>query len=278
MSDPIGILHCVQNGKSSSANLDAPPRVGVSACLTGQNIRYDGDNRLDSVIAGIIGAVVELVPVCPEMEIGMGAPRPPIRLVEGPEGLRAMGVDDPAVDVTDALREAGRRQTGLSGFILKGRSPSCGAGDTDFFSSGGVLASSAGYGVFARSVMTATPLLPVEDETALRVTARRNAFLLRVFVYDEWMGVANSGNAAFGAFAGKTDFARNALDGKTRQHLDSLADRALKDGGMEACAGYAAAFLTALRDAPAERPILEAADRAVSLLALRKRAVANDGR
>lgn len=253
-----------------SANLGVPPRVGVSACLLGQNTRYDGSNRLDPVIAEIVGAVVELVPVCPEMEIGMGSPRPPIRLVEGPEGLRARGVDDPAVDVTDALREAGRRQTGLRGFILKSRSPSCGVGDTDVFSPGGGLVSPAGYGVFARSIVDATPLLPVADETALRDMARRNVFLLMVFIYDRWIGVADGESAGFDEFLKKTDFARNALDGKTRQHIDSLADRARKDDGTEARQKCAAAFLTALREATAEGPILEAAGLAVSLLSLRK--------
>lgn len=260
------------------ASRDAPPQVGVSACLLGQNTRYDGGNRLDPVIVEIVGSIVEFVPVCPEMEAGMGAPRPPIRLVEGPEGLRAKGVDDPAVDVTDALMEAGRRQTGLRGFILKGRSPSCGAGNTDVFSPGGGLVSPAGYGVFARSIMEATPLLPVGDETAIRDMARRNAFLLRVFVYDRWMGVTDGGITALGVFVKKTGFARDALDGKTRQYIDSLADRAQKDGGMEACVKYATAFLTALRDAPSGDPIREAADHAISLLSLRKHAVANYGR
>jgi uncharacterized protein YbbK (DUF523 family) len=254
----------------SSSTRDAPPRVGVSACLLGQNTRYDGGNRLDPVITEIVGAVVELVPVCPEMEIGMASPRPPVRLVDRPEGLRARGVDDPAVDVTDALNEAGRRQTGLSGFILKGRSPSCGAGDTDVFSPGGGLVSPAGYGVFARSIMDAMPLLPVADETALRDTARRNVFLLRVFIYDRWIGIADGDSAGFDEFLEKTDFARNALGGKTRQHIDSLADRARKCGGTEARQKYAAAFLTALMEESVEGPILEVADRAVSILSLRK--------
>lgn len=253
-----------------SSSRDAPARVGISACLLGQNTRHDGSNRLDPVIAEIVGAVVELVPVCPEMEIGMGSPRPPIRLVDGPEGLRARGVDDPAVDVTDALSEVGRRQTGLRGFVLKGRSPSCGAGDADVFSPNGGLVSPAGYGVFARSIMDATPLLPVADETALRDMARRNVFLLMVFIYDRWMGIADGDSAGFDEFLDKTDFARNALDGETRQYIDSLAGRAQKDGGTEARQKYAAAFLTALRDAPAEGAVRDAADRAISFLALRK--------
>jgi len=257
---------------------DAPPRVGVSACLLGQNTRHDGANRLDAVIVETIGPVVELVPVCPEMETGMDAPRPPIRLVDGPDGLRARGVDDPAVDVTDALEGAGRRQTGLSGFILKSRSPSCAVGNADVFSTSGRLVSSVGSGVFARSVMKATPLLPVEDETALSGRASRNVFLLRVFVYDRWMRLADSGGGALGDFVEKTDFARNALDAQTRRRLDSLAALARKDGGAETGGEYAAAFLAALRSAPADGPLSQAADRAVSLLSKRKHAVVNDGR
>jgi uncharacterized protein YbbK (DUF523 family) len=277
MPDSIEILHCVQNDKSSSVCRETPPRVGVSACLLGQNTRYDGSNKLDPVIVEIVGAVAQIVPVCPEMEIGMGSPRPPIRLVEGPGGLRARGVDDPAVDVTDALREAGRGQTGLSGFVLKSRSPSCGAGDTDVFSPGGGLVSPVGFGIFARSVMNAEPLLPVEDETALHDRARRNVFLLRVFVYDGWMGIADCGSGAFGAFVEKTDFARNALNGKTGQYLNSLADMARKGGEPEAYGKYTAALLTALRDAPAGGPIQCAADFAVSILSKRKHAAANGG-
>jgi hypothetical protein len=84
------------------------------------------------------------------------------------------------------------------------------------------------------------------------------------------MGVADSGGTAFEAFVEKTDFARNALDAETRRRLYSLADRALKEGGGEAGGKYAAALLTALRDASPEGPIRDAADRAVSLLSPRK--------
>jgi uncharacterized protein YbbK (DUF523 family) len=270
MPDSIEILHFSQNDKSNSVCRDAPPRVGVSACLLGQNTRYDGANSLDAVIVETIGPIVELVPVCPEMEIEMGSPRPPIRLVDGPDGLRAIGVDDPAVDVTEALDSIGRRHADLSGFIMKSRSPSCAVGSADVFSTGGGLVSPVGSGVFARSIMKATPLLPMEDETALSDSARRNAFLLRVFAYDRWIRLANSGGGTFGDFVEKTDFARNALDKRTRRRLDSLAALARKDGGLETGVEYAAAFLTALRDAPADGPMSHAADRAVSLLLRRK--------
>lgn len=257
---------------------DAPARVGVSACLLGQNTRHDGGNRLDAVVVDIIGAAVEFVPVCPEMETGMGSPRPTIRLVDGPDGLRAKRVDDPAVDVTEALDGVGRRQTGLSGFILKSRSPSCGVGNTDVFSPTGSLTSSAGSGVFTRSIMEAAPLLPVADETALRDGARRNAFLLRVFVYDGWMRLVDRGGSAFASFLEKTDFIGKALDKRTRRRLDSFAVLARKGGGLETAGEYAAVLLTALRESPPDGPLRDAADLAVNLLLKRKHAAANGGR
>lgn len=270
MSDPKEILHCVQNDKSSPVNLDAPPCVGVSACLLGQNTRYDGGNRLDPYIAEIIGAVAEIVAVCPEMEIGMGSPRPPIRLVDGPDGLRAIGVDDPTVDVTDAVNEVGRRHAGLGGLVLKSRSPSCGAGTTDVFSQDGKLVSPAGFGVFARSIMDSTPLLPVEDETALHDRRRRSVFLLRLFVYDCWTHNADLGGATIGWFTEKTDFALNALDLLIRKKLESIADRIREESGPTDCVKYAAALLSALRFAPSDGPVHSAADIAVNLLLKRK--------
>lgn len=262
----------------ASASRDAPPRVGVSACLLGQNTRHDGGNTLDAVVVDIIGAAVEFVPVCPEMETGMGSPRPPIRLVDGPDGLRAKRVDDPAVDATDELDAVGHRQTGLSGFILKSRSPSCGVGNTDVFSPTGSLISSVGSGVFTRSIMKTAPLLPVEDETNLRDSARRNAFLLRVFVYDGWIRLVDRGDSAFAGFVEKTDFIKSSLDTRTRRRLDSLTAPALKSGKLIVGEKYLTALLSALRSAPPDGPVRDAADLAVNLLSKRKHAVINGGR
>ncbi|MBF0293424.1 MAG: DUF523 domain-containing protein [Nitrospinae bacterium] len=277
MSDPNEILHCVQNdkvrnGKSSPTHLDAMPRVGVSACLLGQNTRYDGGNRLDPAIAEIIGAVAEIVPICPEMEIGMGAPRPPIRLVDSPGGLRARGVDDPAIDVTDALDGVGRVHSDLSGLILKNRSPSCGTGNTEVFSQDGKLVSSAGFGIFALSIMGAAPLLPVEDETVLHDRMRRNIFLLRLFVYDCWTHMADRVDEPFGWFAGETGFIVNALEPQVRQKLESITVRIGKDSGPTACAEYVGALLSALTSSPPEGTIHHVAGIAISLLSKRKRA------
>lgn len=254
------------------ASTGAPLCVGVSACLLGQNTRHDGGNRLDPVIVEIIGAVAQIVPVCPEMEIGMGSPRPPIRLVDGHDGLRAIGVDDPALDVTDALDGVGRGHIGLGGLVLKGRSPSCGTGNTDVFSYDGRIVSPAGYGIFARSVMKTAPLLPVEDETALHDRTRRDVFLLRLFVYDCWTHMPDQGGATFVWFIGETGFAVNALDAQARQKLESITAHVRKDSEPIACVEYASALLSGLRSAPPDGPVHSAADIAVSLLSKRRRA------
>ena len=278
MSDYREILHCVQNDKaqndkSSPVNLDAPPRVGVSACLLGQNTRYDGGNRLDPAIAEIIGAVAEIVPICPEMEIGMGAPRPPIKLVDGPGGLRARGVDDPAVDVTDALDGVGRGHSDLSGLILKRGSPSCGMGNADVFSQDGKLVSPAGFGIFALSIIAATPLLPVEDETAIHDRTRRNIFLLRLFVYDCWAHMAERADEPFGWFTQETAFIVNALEPQVRQKLESISARIGNGSGYTACAEYAGALLSELTSAPSEGPIHSVVDIATNVLLERKQAL-----
>jgi uncharacterized protein YbbK (DUF523 family) len=105
-------------------------RIGVSGCLVGERVRYDGEDKRDAFIADTLGAAFELVPVCPEVAIGMGVPRPPIRLVGDPLHPRALGVDDPALDVTAPLTAYGRRMAveldDIGAYIFKSRSPSCG--------------------------------------------------------------------------------------------------------------------------------------------------------
>ena len=99
-------------------------RIGVSSCLIGERVRYDGDHKRDAFIADTLGAAFELVPVCPEVAVGMGVPRPPIRLVGDTLQPRALGVDDPGLDVTAPLVAYGRRMA-LSTFISKIRWYNC---------------------------------------------------------------------------------------------------------------------------------------------------------
>jgi uncharacterized protein YbbK (DUF523 family) len=166
------------------------PRVGISRCLLGEDVRYDGTNKLNAAVAEL-APLVEWVPVCPEVEVGMGVPREPIQLVRHPTGVRSgaesvrlKGVQSEE-DWTDRMdRWAGARvadlaAVGISGFVLKARSPSCGpAGVVVHDDKTGPTAT--GRGLFAEVLAAAMPGLPMIDEEALEDRQTREGFLQRV--------------------------------------------------------------------------------------------------
>ncbi|MFQ5936780.1 MAG: DUF523 domain-containing protein, partial [Acidiferrobacterales bacterium] len=164
-------------------------RVGVSACLLGEAVRYDGSDKHDAIVMNIFGRFFELVPVCPEVAIGMGVPRSPIRLVNDSRQVRAIGVEQRDLDVTTALRSYGQRMVrelaDVSGYIFKSRSPSCGVHDVPVYKKGSRPIRS-GTGLFAREWTARRPLLPVEDETQLGDPDVRDNFLERIFFYRRW--------------------------------------------------------------------------------------------
>jgi uncharacterized protein YbgA (DUF1722 family)/uncharacterized protein YbbK (DUF523 family) len=166
---------------------DLPIRVGISSCLLGEEVRYDGGHQKDSYITGVLARHFSWVPVCPEMEIGMGVPREPIRLVGDPAAPRLMGVTS-GTDHTDRMnafarrRVEGLRRQDLSGYILKRASPSCGLERVKVYGESGPPTRS-GSGLFARALTGALPLLPVEEEGRLNDARLRDNFITRVFAY-----------------------------------------------------------------------------------------------
>ncbi len=154
-------------------------RVGVSSCLLGRKVRYDGDDRRDDVVCDVLAPHVEWVPVCPEVELGLGVPRPTIRLERHGRALRLVEPSS-GRDLTAAMRAyaAARVEAlgGLCGYVFKASSPSCGVE--------GVLVEGEGRrgtGMFAATLMARYPRLPVEDEVRLRDPRRRESFAARVF-------------------------------------------------------------------------------------------------
>lgn len=179
-------------------NARKPPRIrlGISSCLLGQRVRYDGKHKRDAYITGMLGRYFEFVPVCPEIAIGLGVPRAPIALVGPAAAPRALGVADPTLDVTRPLAAYGRRMArtlpDISGYIFKSRSPSCGIGKVPVRGSG-----AGARGIYAAAFMAARPLLPVEDEDRLHDIQVRENFIQRVLVYHRWQQeVARSVSAA----------------------------------------------------------------------------------
>lgn len=155
------------------------PRIGISACLAGEPVRYDGSHRLQADLLRFLARFADLSPVCPEVAIGLGTPRPTIRLVLSGQTVRVRGVADPSRDLTDALAAFCEAQLsclgGLDGHVFKARSPSCGVRAVPRLLPDG-REDRDGQGYFSAFVQTRFPGLPVADEETLRDAAGRAAF------------------------------------------------------------------------------------------------------
>jgi uncharacterized protein YbgA (DUF1722 family)/uncharacterized protein YbbK (DUF523 family) len=170
-----------------------PPRIGISRCLLGDEVRHDGGHKRDPFLVSTFGRFVEWVPVCPEVEVGMGTPREAIQLVASHDGERSAGQPVRLVGVksredwttrmttfaVSRVREL--KSADLAGYVLKKDSPSCGLervrvhdGDRMF---------RTGRGLFAEALVGALPNLPIEEEGRLNDPALRENFVERVFAY-----------------------------------------------------------------------------------------------
>jgi len=162
-------------------------RVGISACLLGEQVRYDGGDKRDATIIETLGRVVEWVPVCPEVEAGFGTPREAMNLVRTGGGIRLITVDT-VRDVTERLDAYSRRRVSelafedLAGYVLKKDSPSCGLEGVKVYDASG-RAERSGRGRFAAALLDRFPEMPVEDESRLSDPRLREQFLDRVVAY-----------------------------------------------------------------------------------------------
>lgn len=162
-------------------------RLGISACLLGDEVRYDGGHKRDSFLTTVLGPFVEWVKVCPEVESGMGTPRESIRLVDEGGRLRLLtvktGVDHTAsMTAYSAARVQALDEEDLCGYVLKKDSPSCGMTRVKVYSGTGP-GTRTGVGVFARQLLERFPRLPVEEEGRLTDPRLRDNFIERVFAY-----------------------------------------------------------------------------------------------
>ncbi|OLD37088.1 MAG: hypothetical protein AUI21_09200 [Nitrospirae bacterium 13_1_40CM_2_62_10] len=164
-----------------------PVRVGISQCLLGDNVRYDGGHKLDSVLIETLCRHVEWVPVCPEVEVGLGTPREPMHLVGDPQAPRLVTLNT-GVDHTDAMHRFAQKRVrelealNLSGFVFKSASPSCGIREVSLFTTQSVETRDS-IGLFARAFMEHFPEMPVEDESRLHDPQAVKDFLERVLAY-----------------------------------------------------------------------------------------------
>jgi uncharacterized protein YbbK (DUF523 family)/uncharacterized protein YbgA (DUF1722 family) len=166
-------------------------RLGISACLLGERVRYDGGDKRAPLLADLVACRVDWVPVCPEVEIGLGTPRPPMVLLRAGAGQR-LWTPATGADHSRTMRSWARGRLerlaadGIAGYVLKSRSPSCGLREVPVVDSDGRQVGEGG-GLFARALARALPLLPLAEEGELEDPAPLTQFLRRAFFYRRWL-------------------------------------------------------------------------------------------
>lgn len=225
-------------------------RIAVSSCLLGDKVRFDGGHKRDTYVTEALTAYFDFVPVCPEVAIGMGVPREPIRIIKTRQGLRVKGTRHPELDVTDPLRQFGEAMAGelrdIDGYILKKDSPSCGMERVRVHGTGGAP-SRTGVGIYAQAFMARQPCLPVEEEGRLNDPVLRENFFERVFVHHRWR-LAQAGGitpAVLVEFHSRHKFAVMAHSQAAYRRLGRL----VAEAGSEAIEVLAARYGSELMDA-----------------------------
>jgi len=169
--------------------------IGISSCLLGEEVRYDGGHKKHSYITGTLSKYFEFRPVCPEMAIDLGAPRSPIHLIEKKNKIRCVDINSPDIDVTEKLRDYAedlkQLHMDLCGYILKKDSPSCGMERVKVYIKS--VPVRIGIGIYAEQMMNNNPLLPVEEEDRLGDPQLRENFIQRIFVLSRWKSLVDNG-------------------------------------------------------------------------------------
>ncbi|MDJ0805834.1 MAG: DUF523 and DUF1722 domain-containing protein, partial [Gammaproteobacteria bacterium] len=178
------------------------PKIAVSACLLGHPVRFNGGHKRDRFITDHLSQVLDFIPVCPEMEAGMGVPRPTIQLRRTETGVRLVQSDDGSVDYTDVMAEVAQRRAmslrgRISGFIVQKKSPSCGMERVPVANADGKPADRTGVGMFVQHFINHCPLVPIEEEGRLNDPILRENFLERVYALDRWYRLDENDVAGF---------------------------------------------------------------------------------
>ena len=175
-----------------------PITLGISSCLLGQEVRYDGGHKKLGFATDELGRHFDFLPVCPEMAIGLGSPRPTLRLVrDAHDATHVRQSQDNRVDVTAQLiavaNHTAQTAAHISGYILCAKSPSCGMERVPVFTENGSSLGKVGSGAYAARLMEKMPLLPVEENGRLNDPLLRENFVLRVTAYHRWQMLMSEG-------------------------------------------------------------------------------------
>jgi uncharacterized protein YbgA (DUF1722 family)/uncharacterized protein YbbK (DUF523 family) len=172
-------------------------KIGISACVVGKQVRYDGSHKRSAFCSEQLAEFAEFVPVCPEMAVGLPVPRPTIRQIRGADQVIKLSRPDGSGDVTQAIKEFGQRvavdMDDLAGFIFCAKSPTCGMERVKVYHHHGKGSESNGVGLFAQQIIKANPSLPVEENGRLNDPILRENFITRIFVYHKWQALTKQG-------------------------------------------------------------------------------------
>jgi uncharacterized protein YbbK (DUF523 family) len=238
-----------------------PLRLGISRCLLGDPVRYDGGHKRDGFLTDVLGRYVEWVPICPEVEAGFGTPREPMRLVGTANAPRLVTITTQR-DLTKPLMGFSARKIkelhalDLSGYVFKARSPSCGIDKVPLYNRHG-KAKPNGMGIFARSFQKRFPLIPITDEGRLADPASREHFLKRVFGYHRWSRFTK-GPVTRDAIVSFHQVQADLLSSCSRTHrqaLNRLVAQAARYRSTQLAARYGRRFMKALESSRGPRGI-----------------------
>ena len=181
----LSTSHHLTSNLSLTRRRGHQPKVGISACLIGENVRYDGCSKGHHLIQQALSPWLNLHSICPEVEARLGVPRPPIQLIKTPNGIHALGVEDSTLDVTKALTETSeqlvaKRCKDLCAYIVKARSPSCGSGSTPIYDTTGDLLGT-GDGRFVETLKAALPHLIIVEESCFSCIQECKNFVERCY-------------------------------------------------------------------------------------------------
>jgi len=242
-------------GKGMADQLpDHKPRLGISQCLLGDTVRYDGGHKRDAFLTDVLAPFVEWIPVCPEVEAGLGTPREAMHLAGDPDAPQLLTIRT-HIDHTITLQVFSQRrvqelqESDLDGYIFKKNSPSCGVHRVKVYTEKG-QPSKQGTGVFSAAFQKAFPLLPVEEEGRLSDASIRENFIERIFCYRRWKSLLQQGRISRGAIVQFHTRHKYLLLTHSRSHYHNLGQLVAKAGQYtpgDLAERYGVLFMDALK-------------------------------
>jgi len=239
---------------SPGTMIDHQPRVGISQCLLGDEVRFDGGHKRDVFLTDVLAPFVEWVPVCPEVEAGLGTPREAMHLAGDPDAPRLLTIRT-KIDHTDVLQAFSQRRVkelrecDLDGYIFKKNSPSCGVHRVKVYSEKG-HPGRQGTGIFSSAIQEAFPLLPVEEEGRLNDAPIRENFIVRIFCYRRWKTQVQQQRITRGIIVDFHARHKYLLLTHSRPHYHELGQLVAKAGDYtpsDLATRYGALFMEALK-------------------------------